>query len=156
MIQRIQSLYLFLAAVFTVLVFFLPTWTWTAVSGDLFYRFGTFGVTTNAPQFSSPLWIVFLLVLTAGGAVFLLLWGLFSYKTMVRQIALTVGAEVLLAAYYAVLIWQWCLLSPDLPSGAFDPGLAILFPAIAFVFGILAVRGVNRDRRLLKAADRIR
>ena len=70
--------------------------------------------------------------------------------------SLIVCSQLLMIGYYAVLLWQWFSLSTDLPKGAFNPGLAILFPAVAFVLSILAFRGVNRDRKLLRSADRIR
>ncbi len=70
--------------------------------------------------------------------------------------SLIVCSQLLMVGYYAVLLWQWFSLSTDLPNGAFNPGLAILFPAVAFVLSILAFRGVNRDRKLLRSADRIR
>ena len=71
--------------------------------------------------------------------------------------SLIVCSQLLVVGYYAVLLWQWFSLSTDLPQGGlFNPGLAILFPAVAFVLSILAFRGVNRDRKLLRSADRIR
>ena len=36
------------------------------------------------------------------------------------------------------------------------PQLGTLFPAIAFVLGIMALRAMRRDQALLRSADRIR
>ena len=156
MIQRIQSIYLLLTIVLLALVFFLPVWSWTATDGNLYYNFSPFGVDTNDTNFNSPLWFAFLQVVSVGGALVLDIWALFSFKRQARQMSLIVCSQLLVVGYYGVLLWQWFSLSTDLPKGAFNPGLAILFPAVAFVLSILAFRGVNRDRKLLRSADRIR
>ena len=156
MIQRIQSLYLLIGIVLLALVFFLPVWSWTAASGNLYYNFSPFGVSTNDTNFSSPLWFSLLMVVSVGGALALDTWALFAFKSQARQMTLIVFAQLLIVGFYGTLLWQWFTLSPDLPQGAFNPGLAILFPAIELVMSILAFRGVNRDRKLLRSADRIR
>ena len=156
MIQRIQSLYLLIGIVLLALVFFLPVWSWTATAGNLYYNFSPFGVSTNDTNFSSPLWFSLLMVVSVGGALALDTWALFAFKSQARQMTLIVFAQLLIVGFYGILLWQWVTLSPDLPQGAFNPGLAILFPAIELVLSILAFRGVNRDRKLLRSADRIR
>ena len=156
MIQRIQSLYLLIGIVLLALVFFLPVWSWTAAADNLYYNFSPFGVSTNDTNFSSPLWFSLLMVVSVGGALALDTWALFAFKSQARQMTLIVFAQLLIVGFYGTLLWQWFTLSPDLPQGAFNPGLAILFPAIELVLSILAFRGVNRDRKLLRSADRIR
>ena len=96
------------------------------------------------------------MVVAVGGALVLDTWALFSFKSQARQMTLITFAQLLLIGFYGTLLWQWFTLSPDLPTGAFNPGLAILFPAVAFLLGVLAFRGVNRDLKLLRSADRIR
>ena len=96
------------------------------------------------------------MVVSVGGALALDTWALFAFKSQARQMTLIVFAQLLIVGFYGTLLWQWFTLSPDLPQGAFNPGLAILFPAIELVLSILAFRGVNRDRKLLRSADRIR
>ena len=134
MIQRIQSLYLLLTIVLLALVFFLPVWSWRAIDGNLYYYFSPFGVDTNDTNFNSPLWFAFLLVVSVGGALILDIWALFSFKRQARQMSLIVCSQLLVVGYYAVLLWQWFSLFDRFAQGGLsNPGLAILFPAVAFV-----------------------
>ncbi len=133
-IQRIQTLWLLLGAVASGVSLIFP---WFRV-GD---------VSVDATE-SVPLLVAAIL------AVALPLLAIFMYKSLGRQkLVAKLGALFsLLTIGYAVA------LSTFGPDGA-DAGVCVLAPvcmAMGGIFDYLAVKGIVRDERLLRSADRLR
>ena len=158
MIQRIQTVYLFIAAVCGILLFFFPVATfYNELAGN--YRFLITGVESMDPNpkvqfsfwFTSPLWII------AGITTILTLVTIFLYKNRLLQIRLIafgilfyILIVILIFLFYTSKIQEFTQIEPSYRSaGAF-------FPLVALLFLLLANRSIRKDEAKVKAADRLR
>ncbi len=150
MIQRIQSLYLLLAAVCPALTFVLPFAKVQAGDAAAFlYSCHAEGL----PQ--SFRYIAWDTAAAAVFAVVLALWALFSYTKRKRQVRLAracLTADVLWLYCAGVHVAQYVCES----KADFLPHIGAVLPVLSIVFCVLAWRAVKRDEELVRAADRIR
>ncbi len=154
MIQRIQSLYLFLAIVLMVLTFVFPVWGFT-VNGNtaLLYNYG---VDTQQPEFRAPVPYLIILSLTAILTIGLYGWAFCSFKKLGKAALLTVFALLATVGFLIILGWVVYNLQSAQNHSRNILQVGALVPVIAFVFGCLAFRAIRRDQALLRSADRIR
>ncbi|GAB4413212.1 MAG: hypothetical protein OHK0039_19890 [Bacteroidia bacterium] len=169
MIQRIQSVFLFLAAALNLAALFVPMWRF-AVSGDSETLSGMFDTATFAAQEGTSVrWFfghgqtlptvlhtaTFLLIL---GVSAWLLFVIFGYQDRLKQIRQGYLAMGLLAAQILVFV----LLTQQQPTqvlgGAVQgmPQVGFALPALALVFTWLAVFRIRKDEELVRSVDRIR
>ena len=151
MIQRIQSIYLFLAAAALGCSSLFPLATASgdstalAATGDNFFADGTYWPN----EFQG--WMAALFLTAA--AVFTI----FLYKNRTRQMLLAggiaLGAVLLLGAFAALGYYN----AQRLPEGA-DAHLALgsVFPPAAVPLLLLAYRAIKKDEALVRSADRLR
>lgn len=159
MIQRIQTVYLFLASVALSLLFLFPIYTFDkideqgkTVSSKIYIsgkqdKVGEQYTLTEKTQFP----MVFSLVIGIA-----LLISIFLYESRKEQLML---ARVLIILEFVLLIMVFYNVSKEVSNtgitnvkysvGAFLPSIAILFTA-------LGARGIRKDMQLIKAADRLR
>lgn len=141
MIQRIQTVYLFVGAlVLAAFGFFEMPWASEAAATYVWF----------VPS------LVGLLILTAAGA----LGAIFLYENRETQRSVVVavqGGTVLLAGVLYVGLYLTQELSVRGPQGT-DWGLAIVIalPLVAYVLFLLARRGIDHDIELVKSMDRLR
>jgi hypothetical protein len=162
MIQRIQTVFLFLAFLATVAIFFFPL---AGIYGDLdAYKLFIYGFVNLVPGEASlfsfmttfPLLLLNLLV-----AVLSVIC-IFLYKNRVRQaklVRLAVLLEIILIVLvlfvYANIIEKNLHVSPVyIDTERIING--IYFPLITLVFLVLANWGILRDEKLVRSADRLR
>lgn len=154
MIQRIQSLYLFLAAAVATLPFFFPVARFH-VANDATYDFFAYGIveTGAAEPVTALYWaqliLFFFLALVP-------LFTLFCYKKRLLQVRLCL-VEFILCAGSLILMWVHIR-----HFGKTIPGLEITYllpfvlPLVSLVLTWLALQGIFKDINLLKSYDRIR
>ena len=136
MVQRIQSVYLVLAALLLAGFLALPS-TWHLVTGT-WTRVG----------------ILAFALLAIGCTA----WALLLFKNRSRQMrvieAARIGVMLLVAVFFGHIYFSGTLLRPDL----MEPQILICvgIPVVTFVLLFLARRGVARDIRLVRSADRLR
>lgn len=134
MIQRIQSVYLFIAALCCGgLIFILPVFVKdnTAVMAASDFTYLTlFGLST-------------LLSIIA----------LFSFKKRTLQIGLTRFNIILNFAHFGILMFMWW---EQKDVADFAPGLGAFLPIVAVVLLALANKGILRDEVMVKSMDRLR
>ncbi|HEY0299584.1 MAG TPA: DUF4293 domain-containing protein [Arachidicoccus sp.] len=143
MIQRIQSLWLFIAAVLATLSFKFSFYIGTWLNGGV-------------PHLQQPLnaYTPSVLVLVATVVTIVVsLIAIFMYKNRKQQLLLSV-LDVLIS------IGLICLYIMEINKN-FQPGSGAYTLTSIFVFLIpfvliLAIRGISRDIKLLKSADRLR
>ncbi|MEM9053093.1 MAG: DUF4293 domain-containing protein [Bacteroidota bacterium] len=158
MIQRVQTIYLVLAAISGLMTFFLPFAHF--LDGDVklgeFAVFGVFNVQSNLLELSGPSsfpsWIFTVLtVVSAAAAVFL-------YKNRATQLKVTRLAMLLNLAFIAYLAFG----IESIMGQLYDDSVRVLYhsgfymPVIALPFLFLAIRGIKKDEALVKSLDRIR
>ena len=158
MIQRIQTVYLFLAAACSVALFFFPV---VSFLSDLTYQklFIT-GLVNMAPGSPAAMAPSLIFPLAGVGALMAIMAfaGIFTFKKRGLQLRLVMFGilfTVIMIAgiffLYVPLIEKKLSIVPD-----YSGGIGIYFPLIALVLFILANRAIRRDDKLVKSLDRLR
>ncbi|RXG22616.1 putative protein DUF4293 [Leeuwenhoekiella aequorea] len=136
MIQRIQSIYLFLAALVSAgLLFAIPVYT--TAEGNLVYAV-------------DKLELVGLFF----GSALLSLITIFFFKNRKLQFVLGRLNIILNFILLGVLVYQSQILSGG--AAAPEKGIGMLIPIISIVFIALANKAIKRDEDLVKSVDRLR
>jgi hypothetical protein len=156
MIQRIQSVYLFLIVILAGLTIGLPVASLINVKSNLLYIMDIRGISliqpTGVAVFQSAT-----SMLTTFAAVFgtISLIIIFSYKNRVKQIRLSVLNFLFMIGYYvALIIYIWMACSSL--STEWHLRIAAIFPIISMILNYLAIGAIGKDEKLVKSLDRIR
>lgn len=150
MIQRIQTVFLIFAFLFTGLLFFIPFAGF--VAGNI-YSISFLGIISanGGAQIQQPYW------LTAIGTVIaiIILITIFLFKNRKLQMKLTlfsmIAAIALNGAMFLVLNNYKSILASE---PVYKVGF--VFPLIAAMLLFLAYRSINKDEQLIKSLDRLR
>jgi heme/copper-type cytochrome/quinol oxidase subunit 4 len=150
MIQRIQSLWLLLAAVCAFLTMQFAFFSGNIMDNEVLTlkKLTTLG-TANLPDNGSTQYNMVSLVLAVVIAVIAVI-ALFMYSTRKLQLRLTIIALLLsiLEVVYMFINMQ------DFTDGAISLTSVFLFATPVFLF--LATRGIYKDDKLVKSMDRLR
>ncbi len=152
MIQRIQSLFLLGAAVFLVLMLFLPLAEILTEEG-IYYTGMSAGLKLESGELAFSTLPVFILVLVS---VFLLFLNIFLYRRRKIQIRICVYSIILLFGLIGLLYYYWVIIFRQLNVESNLLKIPIVFPAVAIIFTYLAFRGIRRDEILIRSTDKIR
>lgn len=150
MIQRIQTVYLFVAFILLGLLFLIP---FASLISNVVYSLSLTGISSLKSEevFQQPYWLSAL-----GGATALLVFiTIFMYKNRKLQMKLTVVAILLSLALNGAMYYLADSLSTQL-SAQVRYAAAFIFPVISSILLILAYRGIRKDENLIKSLDRIR
>jgi len=133
MIQRIQSVYLFLVFCLMAVLVIFPMANFPIYAGDLGFYSGYFSVF----------------------AVFALIT-IFIYKNRKRQISMCYGmitAQVLIYVFFSFMYWK-----NHFPLSEFyqQASFTFVFPFIAIILLFLAIRAIRKDEKLVRSLDRLR
>jgi hypothetical protein len=158
MIQRIQSVFLFIAALAGVLLFFFPVATfYDELQGN--YRFLITGIESMDPSpkmqfsfwFTSPLWII------DSASVIMSVVILVLYKNRIMQLRLVafnilfnILLIILIFLFYTNKIQEYTHIEASYRQAG------IFFPLISLLFLVLANRSIRKDEAKVRAADRLR
>ena len=151
MIQRIQSLYLFLAAVALGLIFFFPLANLSNSQDIIIFNvtgFSKFSILEKIPTW--PLMVITLLSLL----ITIIVIGLFKKRPLqikLIRIALMLNLGFIALTYF---VYGDHLASQIKMQVNYDMGS--VFPLVALIFHVLAMYAINKDERLIKSIDRIR
>jgi len=152
MIQRIQSIWFFLAAISIALLLMIPIVS--KVVNDSEYWVNTMGLfqQTNGAIATVDTYIP-LTILTIASAVMLLVT-IFSFKNRTQQ-KRAAFASLILILVLSILTYNYL---GQLPGGleGVSYKLGAFLPLISIIFIGLGVRGINNDEKLIKSADRLR
>ena len=155
MIQRIQSLFIFLAIVACILLFFMPIATY--LNDFSYYKFYLTGFKSMVPGVTAPFGNYF----TAPLAVILVavtgisIVSVFLYKNRVLQARVVTFAIlmnivfVLIQFFYSDKIYKAVLIDPEFSIGTF-------LPLISLFFLVMANRFIHKDDKMVKSMDRLR
>jgi small neutral amino acid transporter SnatA (MarC family) len=158
MIQRIQTVFLLVAFLGGVLLFFFPL---AGIYGDtstyIFYIYQFRNMVPGEPSLFNNMAVIPLALINAG-MVALAAVSIFMYKNRLRQMRLVrfaIFLGIILIALiffvYAGIIERTLGIAPDYMSEA-----GIYFPLVSLVFLILANRYIVRDERMVRSIDRLR
>ncbi len=139
MIQRLQSLWLLLAAIFAFLTFKLPFYSGSQPVKGIIQP----DVRLDAAS------QIFILILT-GTVILLCFVALFLYKNRKNQLTLTI-INIILSI---VLLVLYFLQIQKFQTGILS--LSCIFTLAIPIFLFLAARGIWKDEKLVKSLDRLR
>ncbi|MFC4211352.1 DUF4293 domain-containing protein [Pedobacter lithocola] len=155
MIQRVQSIWLFLAAIVLVLMLFLPVLTKENKTVETsIHTVGLYQDVVGKPgpgllkeQFT-PLLITNIVV------ALLCFVNIFNFRKRTLQKRIAVFSIIAIGAFAF-----WCsIFAQKLPGGIdgahFDFGAYL--PAVSILFCVLAIVGINKDEKLIRSAERLR
>lgn len=152
MIQRIQSIYLALAAAFSAFPFFVPLVLFTC--GDKWFSMNNVGYDgaqlaemTGRHPYGLAVWGIAVIVLA--------LVSIFTFKNRKKQVRLTNWAIFANILWYVALVcYAFSVKSRTNTDLHFEIGC--LFPLVSLIVLFLARKAIKHDDALVRAADRIR
>jgi len=148
MIQRIQTLWLLLAALTSALLFVFPIYKYDIPGLP---GIGTTVQTLQVSQFYPLLIITAVMTLLPFIAVFL-------FNNRKTQRGMVLGSIFACMGFFSVMMMRIGSLKNQAPTPVNEqyqiPGA--LLPALAIVFLILALRGIMKDEKLVRSMDRLR
>ena len=156
MIQRIQTIYLFLASLALFALYLFPLIHNINLSGAI-SNISIQGVYQNMPNgnFYSTEFVA-TKILTAPLAILPLLI-IFFYNHRKRQIALGYTTIAIIIGYS---FWLAQTVKGVVPGGLeidfANMGIGMFLSSVSIVFIILAVKAIQRDEKLVRSADRLR
>ena len=139
MIQRIQTVWLFLAALFAGLTYKFPFYTGNVINKENVHLYEKLVASSN----------FLVLIFTAGlvaGTIFII----FMYKNRKQQLWLTVAA----AGLSIINILLYFTELKKFTSGSMS--LTSVFALAIPVFLVFAINGILKDEKLVKSLDRLR
>lgn len=151
MIQRIQSLFLLIAAILMGVTVFSPLLE-ISDGGKFLSSFCPFGIAS--PKLDFPTWgVLTFAVLSA----ILPLINIFLYKKRKLQANLGyITALCIVIFYVAAIVYLRAYLGRLEVDYTLNVQYGIILPAIALIFNILAIAKIKKDDKLVKSLDRIR
>lgn len=136
MIQRIQTIYLFIAALLSgVLIFFVPLWSTEA----------------GEPVYVEE--VIIALALFLGSAVLSVIT-IFLYKK--RKLQFVLGRINILLNFFLLGFFVYWSLSLPGEMEISEKGIGMFVPVLSIVFLVLANKAIKKDEDLVKSADRFR
>ncbi|SCC63130.1 protein of unknown function [Chitinophaga costaii] len=146
MIQRIQSLYLLLAAAAGAATWYFPLWHATLTNGQL--------AEFRAPQ-SYLVFIVYMVIVAlAAICIFLYKNRKLQFRLTVLDLVLAIGATVLQYVKVGEYATHFQALNTPVVTASYLP--AAFLPIVIIVLLYLAARGIYKDEKLIKSLDRLR
>jgi membrane-associated HD superfamily phosphohydrolase len=150
MIQRIQSIFLGLAALFLLSTVFLPV-------AEMIREGQTMGILLSGLMdeetglFEQNLWQPTLCFMTA----FISIATIFMYKDRNRQMRIT-RLNMILTAFLSISTPVMARMQMLRDTDLIIYKVPVVFPAVAAILLYLAFRGIKKDDDLVKSADRLR
>jgi hypothetical protein len=155
MIQRIQSIYLTLILLLTLLFFNGSIFSFSDESGKAIKLMLNGNLKDQAGQTILqnvnllPLTVILILLVSLSIITILL----FKYRKI--QLLLAISVIVMAAGLTIALSW-YAFNVMNTFRLSISPGFKMLIPVLILIFSILAYRGILNDDRLVKSYDRLR
>jgi len=155
MIQRIQSLFMFLSAILSGLLFFFPLAAFDY--GNVTMNLSVLGINNqiDATYFSSTYtWPLIVLTVLM---IIIPIFTAFLYKRRQQQVKLCQLDMFLTAVFIGlVLLYYVSDVQTTIASESVSYKFGVIIPLVILVLDVLAIRGVKKDIELLKSVDRLR
>ncbi|MEP5613227.1 MAG: DUF4293 domain-containing protein [Cyclobacteriaceae bacterium] len=162
MIQRVQSIFMFLAAIAMIAMVFFPLWQKADLETSQLVTMNAFEIRFEQQNADGDMTLlgtqnVMLLSIGAFLAAGVMLFSIFKYKNRMTQVKLNalfslLTAVTLVGVFYYSLKGN-ALIVPE-QQGTFLMGFYL--PVVAMFNNFLANRFIRKDEALVRSADRIR
>ena len=155
MIQRIQSIYLLAASLVLFALFLFPVINNLILNGhpDSIMVSGIYEVINGTRTKTSSL--VTLSIATVIVAL-LPLAGIFLHKNRKQQTSYCYIVVVLIIGYSFYLTETVKPIAGDITLRTENYGIGMILPSLAIALIFFAIRGINKDEKLVRSADRLR
>jgi hypothetical protein len=154
MIQRIQSVFLLIAAILLVFLVLFPFAEMVRSTDQNIFELGFKGLVNasggDGVTFSSislSILMIICLLITIGT--------IFLYKKRMLQIRFSVFNIILLLGLQGLMYYYFRVAQTTL-SGSGTFSLFFVFPLVAAILVFLALRAISRDEALIRSLDRLR
>lgn len=152
MIQRIQTIYLLIVAIFSVVMMSFPVGSFVPAEYNIpsteltnLALVAADGTSDYAP------WALFALLIVIAVVSLVII---FLYKKRMLQIRLSLFNIILLIGYYLTLGVFIFMLKGE--NCTFVPSWTVCLPLISIILSWLAIRAIGKDEMLVKAYERLR
>ena len=152
MIQRKQTLFLLIALILNILLFFFPFCEFSVNKTEI-YKITVFGITSLADNTVItnlyPLLILLILILIINFLT------IFLFKKRMLQIRLNVFNIILNAGLIILFFFFMHKATADM-SAIISYKISIIIPLISIILYFLSIKFIRSDENLLRSLDRIR
>ena len=154
MIQRIQTVYLLIVTVLSIIVLFSPVSAIVTSANVFDLSYKGFVSTPHIDAIQFKIWplnlVAAIIPLTAFGSIFL-------YKKRKLQIRINIMNFLLMDIYYIImLVFMWFAEARIATVSQWIYHFAAALPAVNMVLTFLAIRGIQKDEKLVRSLDRLR
>ena len=149
MIQRIQSVYLLIVAILSVIVISNPVGTFIGTDNSITEFTNLSLVFQDGTEGYEP-WALFAIQMISA---IISLVTIFMYRKRMLQIRLSLFNIILAVGYYATMITFVFMLKGE---STFVPSWVVCLPFVGIVLDWLAIRAIGKDEMLVKAYERLR
>ena len=155
MLQRIQSIYLFLASLVLFALFLFPLVHNVYVDGKPLTIMVT-GVfqDANGQQAHTQYFVALTAATVIVGLIPLII--IFLYKNRKQQIALCYSAILVIIGYSFWTAQEVKKVMGSVQIDTHNWGIGLLLGSISILLIVLALKAIQRDEKLVKSADRLR
>lgn len=155
MLQRIQSVYLFMVFVFAVLFAVLPLANFSGDDLFITLRLLNYNAFFSETAFS-PGWQGIVLIIVWALSLTLTVFMTFQYRNRLFQVKL---GKLNILFHVGLILVAFSFIDSlrnQLDGVEFNYGAGVLFPVISLIFILMAIKAIKRDEALVRSADRIR
>lgn len=150
MIQRIQSLYLFIVIAALSLMFFMPVAQIHVTAGESL-DFFIYGISIKGEAMSAnwtSISIISILIINT-------LLTILSFKNRIRQVRLSI-VNIIMMVGSVLLLWYNISTQANFAKAEIIYKVPMIIPIVCIVLTYLAIRAIGKDSSLIKSMDRIR
>jgi hypothetical protein len=154
MIQRIQTVFLFLAIIALAAFNIYPYWQGVASEeegSDLLMSYGLARLIDGEVTIEYGLYVVVAGISAVAGIILLI--EIFNFKNRILQLKLAIANSLLMSVNLVVMTYFIISLQKEY-QGSF--GIGIFIYALAMILNILARRFIQKDENLVRSVDRLR
>lgn len=161
MIQRIQTIFLFLSAAAIVLMAFFPIANFanaaTTGSATSYFIFDIFKVSNEAGPDPFSFWFNLPLIIVAAAIALISIVTIFLYKNRPVQMKLTqTGIFLNIILIVGILFFYVERIEKQTDTMANYEYIGIYLPLISLVFLVLALRFIKKDEKMVRSIERLR
>ncbi len=149
MIQRIQSVYLLIVAILSVIVMSNPIGSFIAADNSI-VEFTNLSLIDQSGVEDYKPWALFAILMISA---IISLITIFLYRKRMLQIRLTLFNIILAIGYYVTLVTFVFMLKGE---STFVLSWMVCLPFVGIVLDWLAIRAIGKDEMLVKAYERLR
>lgn len=157
MIQRIQSVYLLLVVVSLAAMFFFPLASFIGGEKDQLVLF-IYQLVSEVPdsQPDVPSYFIYPNLALVSLSIVISFVSIFLFKNRKRQMILVRLVLLLILGLIGAFFFYYAVTLEEISGIAANYEIGSYMPLIAFVFLVLAYRGIMNDEKLIRSADRLR